>query len=154
MVRHPVEAMASTRPTSTTAKPPVPETDQPAPSIGPSDAPKIALPKNLAQTLQFLSDDDLEALRASVEIELARRLPISAGTITKKVSAVQPAIPARTSRDRQGKRDSATAVPAGKVSLIRASYHAGMKPAAIARSLRVSMSVVNQVLSTEPKTRP
>jgi hypothetical protein len=154
MMGHSLEAMASSRPTSTSIQPPVPETDQPALSIGPSDAPKIALPKNLAQTLQFLSDDDLEALRASVEIELARRLPISAGPITGKASAVQPPIGARTSSGRKGERDSATAVPAGKVSLIRASYHAGMKPAAIARTLRVSLSVVNEVLSTEPKTRP
>ena len=154
MLRHSLEAMASSRPTSTSIQPPVPETDQPAPSIGPSDAPKIALPKNLAQTLQFLSDDDLERLRASVAIELERRRPISPGPITRKVSAVQPPIAARTSTGRQGRRDSATAVPAGRASLIRASYHAGMKPAAIARTLRVSLSVVNNVLRTEPKTRP
>ena len=153
-MRHSLEAMASSRPTSTSIQPPVPETDQPAPTIGLSDAPKIALPKNLAQTLQFLSDDDLETLRASVEIELERRRPISAGPITRKASAVQPPTAARTSSGRQGERDSATAVPAGRVSLIRASYHAGMKPAAIARTLRVSLSVVNKVLSTEPKTRP
>lgn len=132
----------------------MPETDQPAPSIGQSDAPKIALPKNLDQTLQFLSDDDLETLRASVEIEVARRRPISAGPSTKKVSAVHRIIPAKISRGRQRERDSVTSVPAGRASLIRASYHAGMKPAAIARTLRVSISVVNQVLGMEPKTRP
>jgi hypothetical protein len=154
MLRHSVEAMASSRPTSTSIQAPVPQTDQPTPSIGLSDAPKIALPKNLAQTLQFLSDDDLERLRASVEIELERRRPISPGAITRKVSAVQPPIAPRTSSGRQGQRDSATAVPAGRASLIRASYHAGMKPAAIARTLRVSLSVVNEVLSTEAKTRP
>ena len=98
MLRHPAKAMASSRPTSTSAQPPMPETDRPTPSIGPSDAPKIALPKNLAQTLQFLSDDDLETLRASVEIELERRRPISAGPITRKASAVQPPKGARTSR--------------------------------------------------------
>jgi hypothetical protein len=132
----------------------MPETDQPAPGIGPSDAPKIALPTNLAQTLQFLSDDDLETLRASVEIEIARRLSTSAGPITRKVSAVQPALPAKNSRNRQGTRDAVTSVPAGKISLIRALYRAGMKPAAIARNLRVSMSVVNEVLRAEAKTRP
>jgi hypothetical protein len=154
MMRHSLEAMASSRPASTSIQPPSPETDQSTPSIAPSDAPKIALPKNLAQTLQFLSDGDLETLRASVEIELARRLPISAGSITRKVSAVQPPTAARTSSGRQGQRDAATAVPAGRASLIRASYHAGMKPAAIARTLRVSLSVVNEVLSTGPKKRP
>jgi hypothetical protein len=47
--------------------------DQPAPTISLSDAPKIALPKNLAQTLQFLSDVDLETLQVSVDSELKRR---------------------------------------------------------------------------------
>ena len=154
VLRHSLEEMASSKPTSASAQPPVPETDQPAPSVGPTDVPKIALPTNLAQTLQFLSDDDLETLRGSVEIELERRRPISVGPITRKASAVQPPIGARTSSGRKGERDSTTAVPAGRVSLIRASYHAGMKPAAIARTLRVSLSVVNEVLSTEPKTRP
>src|SRR6478672_11905664 len=76
VLRHTVDAMASSRPTSTSGQPPISETDQPAPGIGASDAPRIALPKDLARTLQFLSDDDLETLRASVEIELARRRPI------------------------------------------------------------------------------
>ena len=47
----------------------------------------------------------------------------------------------------------ASAIPAGRVSLIKASYHAGMKPVAIARTLRVSLSIVNKVLSTESKAR-
>ena len=126
------------------------ETDQPAPSIGLSDAPKIALPKNLAQTLQFLSDDDLETSRASVEIELERRRPISAGPVTRRASAVQPPTAARSSSGRKGKRNSATA----KGEPIRGSYHPGMKPVASARTLRVSLSVVNEVLRTELKTRP
>jgi len=146
------KAMVSSRPTSISPQPAVPETDQPT-SVDLSDAPRIGLPKNLARTLQFLSDDDLETLRASVELELARRPPTSSGPITRKVAAVQPAIPARSSRSPKGARHSVP-VPAGKISLIRASYHAGMKPAAIARTLRVSMSVVSEVLSTEPKMRP
>ena len=153
-MRHSPEAMASSRPISTSIQSPVPETDQPAPSIGLADAPRIALPKHLAQTLRFLGDDDLERLRASVEIELERRRPVSAGPISRKGSAIQPPIAARTSSGRQVERDPATAVTAGRANLIRASYHAGMKPAAIARTLRVSLSVVNKVLSTEPKTRP
>jgi hypothetical protein len=48
--------MASPRPTAT-----------PAPTGSLSDTPKIVLPNNLAQTLQYLSDDDLKALRVNVE---------------------------------------------------------------------------------------
>jgi len=145
--------MASSRPTSTAIQPPAPEKDQRAPTISLSDAPKIALPKNLAQTLQFLSDDDLETLQVSVDSELKRRRPTSARPNARKASAVQPAAAATASRGRHGELVSGTAIPAGRVSLIKASYQAGMKPAAIARSLRVSLSIVNKVLSTEPKAR-
>jgi hypothetical protein len=152
-IRHSLQVMASSRPTSTNIQPPASEKDQPAPTISLSDAPKIALPKNLAQTLQFLSDDDLETLRASVDSELKRRRPTSARPNAKKASAAQPAAAATASRGQLGELDSGTAVPAGRASLIKASYQAGMKPVAIARSLRVSLSIVNKVLSTESKPR-
>jgi hypothetical protein len=147
------QVMASSRPTSTNIQPPAPERDQPAPTTSLSDVPKIALPKNLAQTLQFLSDDDLETLRVSVDSELERRRPTSSGANARKASALQPAAAATASRGRHGKLDSGTAIPAARVSLIKASYHAGIKPVAIARTLRVSLSIVNKVLSTEPKAR-
>ena len=146
-----LEVMASPRPPGTSIQPSAPEKDQLAPTNSLSDAPKIALPKHLAQTLQYLSDDDLETLRVSVEIELQRRRPISAGPIARMASALQASTAAKTSRGQPGKRDSGAAIPAGRASLIKASYHAGIKPAAIARTLRVSLSVVNKVLSTEPK---
>jgi hypothetical protein len=130
----------------------VPEKDQPVPTISLSDAPKIGLPKGLAQTLQFLSDDDLETLRVSVDSELERRRPTGAGPEARKASTLQPGATA-TSRGRHRKLDSGTAIPAGRVSLIKASHRVGMKPAAIARTLRVSLSVVNKVLSMEPKAR-
>jgi hypothetical protein len=151
-MRHSLQVMASS-PTSTNIQPPVPEQDQPAPSISLSDAPKIALPKNLAQTLQFLSDDDLETLRVSVDSELKRRSPASADQNARKASAARPAAAATVSRGHHGELDSGTAIPAGRASLIKASYQAGMKPVAIARSLRVSLSIVNRVLNTESKAR-
>ena len=152
-MRHSLQVMAFPRPTSTAIQPPASEEDQPAPTISLSDAPKIALPKNLAQTLQFLSDVDLETLQVSVDSELKRRRPTSARPNAKKASAAQPAAAATASRGQLGELDSGTAVPAGRASLIKASYQAGMKPVAIARSLRVSLSIVNKVLSTESKPR-
>ena len=152
-MRHSLQVMASSRPTSANIQPAAPEKDQPAPTISLSDAPKIALPKNLTQTLQFLSDVDLETLRVSVDSELKRRRPISARPNARKASAAQSAAAATASRGRHGELDSGTAIPAGRVSLIKASYQAGMKPVAIARSLRVSLSIVNKVLSTESKAR-
>jgi hypothetical protein len=146
-----LEVMALPRPTNASIQPSAPERDQPAPTNSLSDAPKIALPKNLAQTLRFLSDDDLETLRISVDREFERRRPTSAGPNARKASAHQLAAPATASRGRHGELDYGAAIPAGRVSLIKASYHAGMKPVAIARTLRVPLSIVNKVLSTEPK---
>jgi hypothetical protein len=150
-MRHSLQVMASSRPTSTNIQPPDPKKDQPVPTSSVSDARKIVLPKNVAQTLQFLSDDDFETLRVSVDSELKRRRPTGARPNARKVSAAQPAAAATASRGRHGELDSGTGIPAGRVSLIKASYQAGMKPVAIARSLRVSLSIVNKVLSTEPK---
>jgi hypothetical protein len=90
---------------------------------------------------------------ASVDSELKRRRPTSARPNAKKASAAQPAAAATASRGQLGELDAGTAVPAGRASLIKASYQAGMKPVAIARSLRVSLSIVNKVLSTESKPR-
>jgi hypothetical protein len=146
-----LEVMALPRPTSASTQPSAPEKDQPAPTNSPSDAPKIALPKNLGQTLRFLSDDDLATLRVGVDSELERRRTTSAGPNPGKASAPRPAAPATESRGRHGDLDSGTAIPAGRVSLIKASYRAGMKPVAIARTLRVSLSLVNKVLSMEAK---
>ena len=145
--------MASSRPTSTNIQHSTPEKDEPAPTGSLLDAPKIALPKNLAQTLQFLSDDDLDTLRVSVDSELKRRRPTGAGPEARKASALQLAATAKASKGRHRELDSGTAIPAGRVSLIKASHHAGMKPMAIARTLRVSLSVVNKVLNMEPKAR-
>jgi hypothetical protein len=145
--------MASSRPTSTNIQPSAPDEDEPALTNSPSNAPKIVLPKNLAQKLQFLSEDDLETLQVNVETELERRRANSADQIVKKASVPQPASAAMASRGRQRECDSGTAIPAGRVSLIKASYHAGMKPVAIARTLRVSLSVVNRVLGTALKAR-
>jgi hypothetical protein len=44
-------------------------------------------------------------------------------------------------------------VPTGKANLIRASYRAGMKPSAIARTLRVSLALVNRVLGSAEKAK-
>ena len=151
-MRHSLQVMAASRPTSTNIQPPAPAKDQPALTTSLSDAPKIALPKNIAQTLQFLSDEDLETLRGSVDSELKRRRPTSARPNARKASVTHPAAAATASRG-QHELDSGTAIPAGRASLIKASYQAGMKPVAIARSLRVSLSIVNKVLSTESKAR-
>jgi hypothetical protein len=44
-------------------------------------------------------------------------------------------------------------VPAGKASLIRASAKSGLKPKAIARSLRISLTDVKRVLEAPRKPK-
>ena len=111
-----------------------------------SDQPRIALPKNIGQTLKYLEHYDLAALRAAVEEEWVRRgngadkLPVHA---TRGEASTGPA-PART-------KAGASKLPVGKVSLIKASARSGMKPAAIARTLRLSLAEVNRVLNAERK---
>jgi hypothetical protein len=129
--------------------------DQP-PSDGKGGAPpRIALPKNIAQTLKYIDDFDLESLRAAVENELRRRRA-EKGTETELPAA--EAAPAPVQRARRGGAMPAveqehSALPLGKASLIRASAQSGMKRQAIARSLRIPLAEVNRVLKSEAKPK-
>lgn len=120
--------------------------DRPAEGLPMSDQPRIALPKNIGETLKYLDNDDLAALRAAVEGEWVRRgngaerLPVHA---TRGDASAGPAL----ARARSG----ASRLPVGKVSLIKASARSGMKPTTIARTLRLSLADVNRVLSAERK---
>src|SRR5262245_51690886 len=129
--------------------------DQPPPDGDGGAPPRIALPKDIAQTLKYLRDSDLESLRAAVENELRRRRA-EKGTEAELPAA--EAAPAQVQRARpvgampvveQGR----SALPLGKASLIRASAQSGMKPQAIARSLRIPVAEVNRVLKSEAKPK-
>ena len=128
--------------------------DQP-PSDGEGEGPqRIALPKNIAQTLTYLDDIDLEALRGAVENELRRRRA-EEGTETELQAA--DAAPAEGPRVRRGgailAKQGGSSLPVGKASLIRASAQSGMKPQAIARALRLPLAEVTRVLKSEAKPK-
>jgi hypothetical protein len=98
--------------------------------------PRIRLPSDLSRSLKYLDDAELRQLKEAVDGELERRS--SAGSREK---ANQP-----------GHRiKEAVQVPEGKANLIRASFKAGLKPPAIARTLRISQSLVRRVLSSAEK---
>ena len=122
--------------------------DQPPPDGKGGAPPRIALPKNIAQTLKYLNDVDLESLRAAVENESRRRR-------AENGKAELPAAEAAPAEVPRVKRDVATVggspLPVGKASLVRASAQSGMKPQAIARSLRIPLAEVNRVLQSEAK---
>jgi hypothetical protein len=108
---------------------------------------KVTLPKNLPEMLKRLDDLELGALLDDVTAEAERRgarLPNS----RRSSKAAKPQLsPAK----RGSTRDPPDALPTGKANLIRASQQAGMKPAAIARSFRLSQSVVNRILNQPAK---
>ena len=107
----------------------------------PPGPPRVTLPRNLSATLQGLQDIELETLQQAVGAEIKRRGMNKPAVEVPESQAVAPA------------KSSEAKMPAGKANLIRASFQTGMKPSAIARSLRVSLTVVNQVLGTQVKPR-
>src|SRR5215813_5274378 len=128
-------------------------TDRPPSDGDGGEARRIALPTNLAETLKYLDDLDLEALRVSVENELQRRradrgveAKASAETGTSSEEA-----PATSGGFKPVKKLDTSSVPMGKASLIRTSFESGMKPPAIARTLRISVAQVNEVLASKAK---
>jgi len=101
---------------------------------------RVALPHDLATSLQYLDDADLDRLRAAVNTEIDRRRETTGArhstndvVATLAVSQSRPSLPQ-------------AAIPEGKANLVRASFQAGLKPAAIARTFGVSLSLVNRII--------
>ena len=104
--------------------------------------PPVALPSDLANSLQYLDDADLHRLQDAVGAEIDRR---KQGSSTGKANTA-PAPPA--SRPVSSPVDAAkiAEIPEGKANLIRASFDAGVKPSTIARKFGVSLSLVNRTI--------
>ena len=115
-----------------------------------AEAPRIALPKNIAETLKYLDDLDLETLRVSVENELQRRRANRKGdsNTSPEISNSAEKAPATSAAS---VKQNASSLPVGKASLVRASFKSGMKPQAIARTLRISVAEVNEALASAVK---
>lgn len=119
-------------------------TDQP-PSDGRDDEPRrISLPKTISLTLQYLDDMDLEVLQRAVEQELRRRRAEKGRVPGAPAAALSP-----SKAPQAAAKTGRSQLPMGKASLIKASFQAGVKPQAIARTLRVSLAQVNEVLKPE-----
>jgi DNA invertase Pin-like site-specific DNA recombinase len=92
---------------------------------------RIRLPGDVARSLEYLDDTELRKLQDAVNAEIEHRSRM----IATKTSG-------RTA-DKE-----AVQMPQGQVNLIRASFKAGLKPAAIARTLGISPSLVRRVLQS------
>jgi hypothetical protein len=123
--------------------PPVSGTNAPAPA-------RVTLPSDLPGSLKHLDDVQLQRLRDAVAGEFNRR-----NSGSKNETA--PAVPTETSSTQSAaSRKTASEfdeVPEGKANLIRASFKAGVKPAVIARTFRISQSLVNRVLTAVEKRK-
>jgi hypothetical protein len=84
---------------------------------------------DLTLSLEYL--DNLRQMQDAVNAEIERR-----GSVTA------------TRRPTRSANQEAVQIPQGQVNLIRASFTAGLKPAAIARTLGISQSLVRRVLKS------
>src|SRR5580700_12335934 len=130
-----------------------------APAASSTDAPSAArvtltLPSDLAGSLKYLDDAQLQRLLQAVTVEVDRRqgapknktaTAAATGTSSPGQSAV-----VRNKRIREIEIDE---IPEGRANLIRASFRAGVKPAAIARRFRIPQSLVNRVFSSVEKPK-
>src|SRR5438067_1860397 len=95
----------------------------------PTSPPRIALPGDLATSLRYIEDPELQRLQAALDAEVNRRKRSArsgegSGPVPSPVDAVPKVVE----------------IPEGRANLIRASFAAGLKPATIARTFRVSLS--------------
>ena len=91
---------------------------------------RIRLPGDLARSLEYLDDTELRKLWDAVNDEIKRR----------SQKAVRSEFVQQVDKE-------AVQIPEGQVNLIGASFKAGLKPAAIARTLGVSLSLVRRICS-------
>jgi hypothetical protein len=111
-------------------------------------SPPVALPNDLATSLRYLEGSELQRLQAAVEAEIARRKRGTSTSRTDKGSAPEPPPPRPSSIEAA----KVAEIPEGKANLIRASFNAGLKPATIARTLGVSLSLVNRIIRSNEKS--
>jgi DNA-directed RNA polymerase specialized sigma subunit len=115
---------------------------------------RVTLPSDLSGSLKYLDDAQLQRLLEAVNVEIDRR-----NQSTPKNEIATTAAPGATSQSqtaafRDKKVREIEQIPEGRANLIRASFKAGVKPAAIARTFRISQSLVSRVLSSaEPPKR-
>jgi hypothetical protein len=108
----------------------------------------VTLPSDLSGSLKYLDDRQLHRLQDAVAVEVNRRNnPDSlkaAASPPKTGTSSQPSILPHKIQDPED-------IPLAKANLVRASFKAGLKPAAIARNFRIPQSLVNRILNQTQK---
>ena len=113
----------------------------------------VLLPSDLAGSLRRLSDGEFDRLLRAVAGEARRRG--RAGVEDPAPPAVsEPGKPPQSAQAAGGRANKRPLpVPPGQARLIRAAYEAGVKPAAIARQLRLSRAQVDSVIGRPKRGR-
>ena len=108
---------------------------------------RYSLPSDLPGSLRHLDDAQLdELLRAVVKEARRRGRPLGGELAPPQAAGSEKPAPAAGGK---AKRRPLPLAP-GQARLVRAAFEAGVKPAAIARQLRISRAQVEQVLG-KPK---
>ena len=127
-----------------------------APSLSSIDAPspaQVTLPSDLSGSLKSLDDAQLQRLLEAATVEIGRRNQGPPKNETAKAAATGTSSQSQSVTFRDKKTRGIDEFPEGTANLIRASFLAGVKPAAIARTFRISQSFVNRILSATEKPR-
>jgi len=127
-----------------------------APSLSSIDAPspaRVTLPSDLSGSLKYLDDAQLQKLLEAVTVEIDRRNQGAPKNETATAAATGTSSQRQSAAFRNTKTRGIDEFPEGTANLIRASFRAGVKPAAIARTFRISQSLINRILSAAEKPR-
>ena len=122
--------------------------------MSPIDAPslpRVTLPSDLSGSLKSLDDAQLQRLLEAVTVEIDRRNQGALKNETAAAVATGTSSQGQSAAFRNKKTRGIDEFPEGTANLIRASFRAGVKPAAIARTL--SQSLVNRILSATEKPK-
>jgi hypothetical protein len=122
-------------------------------SIGAPSPARVTLPSNLSESLKYLGDAQLHRLLEAVTVEINRRNQDGPKNETAAAAPTRASSQGHPATIRNNKNRGTEKIPEGTANLIRASFRAGVKAADIARTFRISRSVVNRVLNSPDKPK-
>src|SRR6266568_3562152 len=104
-------------------------------------------------TVECRDPAELQRLLEAVTVEINRRNQGAPRNETAMAAATGTSSQGQSAAFRDKKIRGIDEIPAGKANLIRASFRAGVKPAAIARTFRIPQSLVNRLLNSTEKPK-
>ena len=110
---------------------------------------RVTLPGNLPEALKYVDDAQLRKLLDAAAAEINRRRQAQKPASLARSSATSSRGQSNAGHDPNS--DRVDDVPQGKENFIRASFKAGVKPAAIARKLGIAQSTVRRILDSPKK---